>query len=81
MYGRNRRSPSPSRRGGGGRFQILLKNLSFDVDWKKLKDFIKGEAGVDVKFAQVIETKPGRSAGFGHGFIRTGSSFYISEMA
>lgn len=69
MYGRNRRSPSPPpRRGGGGggaRYQILIKNIPFDVDWKRLKDFIKDLAGVDVKFAQIVESKPGRSAGFG----------------
>ena len=46
MYGRNRRSPSsPTRRGGGGgsRYQILIKNIPFDVDWKRLKDFIKAK--------------------------------------
>ena len=45
MYGRNRRSPSPGdRRGGGrggGRYHILIKNIAFEVDWKKLKDIIK----------------------------------------
>ena len=48
MYGRNRRSPSPmnDRRGGGGgrgggRYHILIKNIAFEVDWKKLKDIIK----------------------------------------
>ena len=49
MYGRNRRSPSPINdriRGGGGggrggRYHILIKNISFEVDWKKLKDIIK----------------------------------------
>ena len=26
---------------GGGRYHILIKNIAFEVDWKKLKDIIK----------------------------------------
>ena len=81
MYGRNRRSPSPGdRRGGGrggGRYHILIKNIAFEVDWKKLKDIIKvgyniydrkfqcsQDEGIEPKFAQIVENR-GRSAGFG----------------
>jgi len=75
MYGRNRRSPSPPQRnrggGGGARHQVLIKNIPFEVDWKKLKDFIKDVAGCDVKFAQIVENKPGRSAGFGFAAFHT----------
>ena len=56
MYGRNRRSPSPpTRRGGGGgvRYQILIKNIPFDIDWKRLKDFIK------VKYFEFFEKSNG----------------------
>ena len=33
-------------RGGGGgmgrrKYQIIIKNLPFDVDWKRLKNFVK----------------------------------------
>ena len=47
MYGRNRRSPSPDHRGGSrsggrsGKYQILIKNIAFELDWKQLKDAIK----------------------------------------
>ena len=30
-------------------------------------------AGVDVKFAQIVESKPGRSAGFGFAAFHTSS--------
>jgi RNA recognition motif-containing protein len=48
---------------GGGRYHILIKNIAFEVDWKKLKDIIKDE-GIEPKFAQIVENR-GRSAGFG----------------
>ena len=41
MYGRNRRSPSPDRSGRSGKYQILIKNIAFEIDWKHLKDVIK----------------------------------------
>lgn len=52
-------------RGGGGRrkYQVIIKNLPFDVDWKRLKTFVKDEVG-DVKYANVVDHR-GRSAGFG----------------
>merc|ERR1711990_1064849 len=71
MYGRNRRSPSPDYRSGGrsgsgrsGKYQILIKNIAFELDWKQLKDAIKDE-GIEPKFAQIVENR-GRSAGFGY---------------
>lgn len=72
MGSRRDRSRSPmgynhAPRGGGGggrrKFQIILKNLAFEVDWKRLKELCKDEVG-DVKYANVVQHN-GRSAGFG----------------
>lgn len=63
MSYRDRSRSPPDRFRGRKKFQIIIKNLPFSVNWKRLKELIKDEVG-DVKFANVVEHN-GRSAGFG----------------
>lgn len=58
------RERSPPRYSNRRKFQIIIKNLPFKTDWRRLKEHVKAEVG-DVKYANVVENG-GRSAGFGY---------------
>ena len=58
------RERSPPRYSNRRKFQIIIKNLPFKTDWRRLKEHVKAEVG-DVKYANVVEDG-GRSAGFGY---------------
>ncbi|CAG5111630.1 Oidioi.mRNA.OKI2018_I69.chr2.g5915.t2.cds [Oikopleura dioica] len=75
-YSSNReRSPirgaRPGKFSSGDKFKILLKNLPYSVNWMKLKDICKEHCAGTVIFADIIKTRDGRSAGFGHAEFKT----------
>ena len=68
--GRGRGRGGRGGRGGGGYFneesngtQLFVNNLSYDTDWRELKDHFR-QCG-DVERVEVIEGPDGRKKGFG----------------